>query len=55
MRKFQVTIETPFAGGEIIEFFEVEDDATEKEIAEEAKDIFMNNCSYGYHEVTDND
>lgn len=43
MRKFKV----------IIEYFETEDDATDAEIAEEAKDIFLNSCNYGFHEVTD--
>ncbi|HCI6019575.1 TPA: hypothetical protein NPN74_001618 [Klebsiella quasipneumoniae subsp. quasipneumoniae] len=52
MRKFEVIIETPFVGGEIVEQFEVEDDATEEEIKEEARDIFFNNCNYGYHEIT---
>lgn len=52
MRKFKVVIETPFAGGEIIESFEVDDDATDEQIAEEAKDIFLNSCNYGYHEIT---
>lgn len=52
MRKFKVIIETPFVGGEIVEYFEVGDDTTEKEIEEEAREIFNNNCSYGYHEIT---
>lgn len=55
MRKFRVVIETPFAAGEIIEDFEVDDDATDDEIADEAKDIFFNNCNYGYSEITDDD
>lgn len=52
MRKFRVVIETPFVNGEIIEEFEVEDDATEEDIESEAKDIFLNNCNYGFHEIT---
>lgn len=55
MRKFRVVIETPFVAGEIIEDFEVDDDATDAEIADEAKDIFLNNCNYGYSEITDDD
>lgn len=55
MRKFRVTIETPFAGGDNVEDFEVEDDATMEEIEDEAKEIFLNNCNYGYDEVTDED
>ncbi|MEG8497807.1 hypothetical protein U4P14_10475 [Klebsiella pneumoniae] len=52
MRHFRVVIETPFVGGEIIEDFAVDDDATEEEIAEEAKDIFLNSCNYSFHEIT---
>jgi hypothetical protein len=55
MRKFVVIIETPFVGCDIREEFEVEDDATEEFIAEEAKEIFLNNCNYSYHEITDED
>lgn len=39
MRKFKVTIETGLVGGNFEEIFEVEDDATDEEIAAEAKDI----------------
>lgn len=53
MRKFKVTIETGVVGGDFEEMFEVEDDATDEEIAAEAKDIFMNQCNYGYREITD--
>ncbi|HDE1046071.1 TPA: hypothetical protein PCB23_002267 [Klebsiella pneumoniae] len=52
MRKFKVTIETGLVGGNFEEIFEVEDDATDEEIAEEAKDIFLNQCNYGYSEIT---
>ncbi|ARD61579.1 hypothetical protein Y71_17210 [Kosakonia radicincitans DSM 16656] len=55
MRKFQVIIETPFAGGIIVEYFEIEDDASEKDIEDEAREIFLNNCNYGFHEVDIND
>lgn len=55
MRHFRVVIETPFANGEIIEDFAVEDDATDEDIAEEARDIFFNNCNYGYSEITEED
>jgi len=51
MRRFRVVIETPFVNGEIIEDFEVDDDATEVYIAEEARDIFLNKCNYGFHEI----
>lgn len=55
MRKFKVVIETPFAGGMITETFEVEDDATQEAIDDEAKEIFLNTCNYGCHEITDGD
>lgn len=51
MRHFRVVIETPFVGGEIEEDFSVENDATDEEIEAEAKEIFLNNCNYGYHEI----
>ncbi|HDL7647161.1 TPA: hypothetical protein PXO92_003833 [Yersinia enterocolitica] len=47
-----VVIETPFVNGDIREEFEMEDGSTEEEIAAEAKDIFMNHCDYGCHEIT---
>lgn len=52
MRKFKVTIETGIVGCNFEEIFEVEDDATDEEIAAEAKDIFLNQCNYGYSEIT---
>lgn len=52
MRKFKVTIENGIVGGNFEEVFEVEDDATDEEIAEEAKDIFLSQCNYGYSEIT---
>jgi hypothetical protein len=55
MRRFKVVIETPFVNGEIIEYFEVENDATEEEIAAEAKDVFHNSCNYGFSEVFGDD
>ncbi|WP_184547428.1 hypothetical protein [Klebsiella pneumoniae] len=55
MRKFKVTIETGIVGGNFEEIFEVEDDATDEEIAAETKDIFLNQCNYGYHEITGED
>ncbi|MGK4442647.1 DUF7167 family protein [Yersinia enterocolitica] len=52
MRKFLVVIETPFVGGEIRETFELEDNATQEEIDDEARGIFLNNCNFGCHEIT---
>ena len=53
MRKFRVYMETPYAGQNPTEDFELEDDATEKDIEESARDIFFNNFSYGCEEVTE--
>lgn len=53
MRKFKVTIETGVVNGVFEDIFEVEDDATKEEITDEAKEIFLNQCGYGYTEITD--
>lgn len=50
-RKIRVDIETTWVGASEVEYFEVEDDATEEEIAEQAHDIFQQYCSYGWSEV----
>jgi hypothetical protein len=55
MRKFKVVIETGTVGGLHVETFEMEDDASEEEIDEEARDIFFNQCNYGCHEITGED
>lgn len=52
-KKFRVDIETWWAGVGAVEYFEMSDDATEKEIADTAKEIFLDYCNYGYSEVTD--
>ncbi|MDA9472069.1 hypothetical protein [Enterococcus sp. 5H] len=49
-RRFRVDIETTWAGVGETEYFEVSDDATDEEIAEEAREIFSSYCSYGYSE-----
>lgn len=49
--KFRVVIETNWAGVGTIEYFEMPDDATEEEIADEAREIFFNYCNYGVSEV----
>ncbi|MFR3684207.1 MAG: hypothetical protein ACLTXM_04110 [Enterococcus sp.] len=51
VRKFRVDIETFWAGINATDFFEVPDDATEEEIEADAKEIFMDYCSYGFSEV----
>lgn len=53
MRKFKVIIETGIAGGMHEYIFEVEDDATLKEIEDEARDVFFNYCNYSFHEIKD--
>lgn len=50
-RKIRVDIETNWVGAEETEYFEVEDDATDEEIAGEAREIFFNWCNYGWSEV----
>lgn len=55
MRRFLVVIDTPFTNGEIRETFEVEDDATQEDIDEEARDVFLNCCNYGCHELFGDD
>jgi hypothetical protein len=55
MRKFKVVIETGSVDGMYIETFEMADDATEEEIADEAREIFFNQCTYGCHEITGED
>ena len=53
MKRFRVYIETPYAGQSPTEDFEMPDNATDEKIAEEAKEIFFNNFSYGFDELTD--
>ncbi|MGM0164957.1 DUF7167 family protein [Enterococcus sp. DIV1059_2] len=54
-KKIRLDIETTWAGVGQVEFFEVEDNATAEEIAEEAQDIFSSYCSYGWSEVEGED
>ena len=53
MKRFRVYMETPYAGQSPTEDFEMPDNATDEEIAEEAKEIFFNNISYGFDELTE--
>ena len=50
-RKIRVDIETTWSGVGEVEYFEVEDDATEEDISEEAYEIFQQYCNYGWSEV----
>ena len=52
MKKYRVYMETPYAGQNPTEDFEMPDDATQEEIDEEAKEIFFSNFSYGVEELT---
>lgn len=51
MRYFKLRIETPYAGTSIEEEFEMEDDATEDQIEEGAREIVFNHIEWGHHEV----
>ena len=56
MREFKLTVELSFCGfsnGENTEIFEVEDNATEEEIEEEARETFLNMCSYSFSETSE--
>ncbi len=48
MKQVRVNIETNWVGASEEVIIEVEDDATEEEIAEAAHEEFMNYCNYGY-------
>ena len=52
MKKYRVYMETPYAGQNPTEDFEMPDDANQEEIDEEAKEIFFSNFSYGVEELT---
>lgn len=51
MRKFKGRIMTNIIGSEVDFEFEVDDDATEEEIEEEAKEAAFNYIDWGYEEV----
>ena len=53
MKRFRVYMETPYAGQSPTEDFEMPDNATDEEIAEEAEEIFFNNFRYGFDELTE--
>lgn len=50
MRKITVYIETGFAGSDRQETIEVDDDATEEEIDDIAREVFFNQCNYSWSE-----
>lgn len=53
MKKIKAYLETGFAGCEIEEEFEVEDNATEKEIEEQAREVIFDRISWGWEEMSD--
>ncbi|WP_210453503.1 DUF7167 family protein [Pantoea ananatis] len=48
MKQVRVTIETAWVGASEEVIIEVEDDATEQDVADAAHEEFLNYCSYGY-------
>lgn len=55
MRKIKAYLDTGFAGCRIEEEFEVEDDATQEQIEEEAREAVFNSIDWGWHEVLDSE
>lgn len=53
MRKIKAYLDTGFAGCRIEEEFEVEDDATQQQIEEEAREAVFDSIDWGWHEVLD--
>ncbi|EQA1694554.1 DUF7167 family protein [Enterobacter hormaechei] len=51
MKTVRVTIETSWVGANEVVDIEVDDDATEEEIADAAHEEFLNYCGYGYYVV----
>lgn len=55
MRKIKAYLDTGFAGCRIEEEFEVEDDATQEQIEEEAREAVFNSIDWGWNEVLDSE
>lgn len=55
MRKIKAYLDTGFAGCRIEEEFEGEDDATQEQIEEEAREAVFNSIDWGWHEVLDSE
>ena len=51
MRFFRVYVNTPYAGTNEEIDFEVEDDATDEEIEDEARESFFNYFNYSFEEL----
>ena len=48
-------LETGFAGCAIAEEFEVDDNATDSEIEEQAREVIFDCVDWGWHEMTDSE
>lgn len=55
MRKIRAYLETGFAGCAIEEEFEVDDNATDSEIEEQAREVIFDCVDWGWHEMTDSE
>lgn len=55
MRKIKAYLDTGFAGCRIEEEFEIENDATQEQIEEEAREAVFNSIDWGWHEVLDSE
>jgi hypothetical protein len=53
MKKYRVYIQTNKVGSECSDIFEMEDDATEAEIENEAKEIAFNMIEWGFRPVAE--
>lgn len=53
MKQFRIHIDTPYAGTDPVIEFEMPDDATEAEIAEEAREQFLNLYNYSVEPVAE--
>lgn len=51
MRKIKLWVKTGFVGADYEEIIEVDDDATDEEIDEEARMFLFDNISYGWHGI----
>lgn len=55
MRKIKAYLDAGFAGCRIEEEFEVEDDATDAQVEEQAREAIFDRVDWGWHEVLDSE
>lgn len=55
MKKIRAYLETGFAGCAIEEEFEVDDNASDTEIEEQAREVIFDCVDWGWHEMTDSE